>query len=275
MLPLHTFTSNPSRYSFLSMLVGEGGLNVRTGIPYGPGPRQALDVYSSRTAASHGPVALFLYGGSWRGGSRSCYGFVGAALASHGVTTAIADYRLFPQVRWPDFQADAAAALQWVQRELATDHTRPVLVIGHSAGAHMAALLALDPRWHRASRPAGVVGLSGPYSFEPTIWPTTRDIFVTARHPDEPRPVAQVTPDAPPMLLLHGAADTTVKPHNMQELAEALRRSNVPVETHLLPDSDHKATVLGFARPFRRRYAVLEKTLAFARRLAPAATVRS
>ncbi|MFM9939299.1 MAG: alpha/beta hydrolase [Hyphomicrobiaceae bacterium] len=275
MLPLRTFTAHPSRFSLLSMLVGEGGLDVRTDVAYGPHARHRLDVYQPKQDTGSGPVALFLYGGSWRGGCRSCYGFVGAALAAHGIPTAVSDYRLFPEVRWPLFQEDAAAAFRWVRRELGGHGQRPVVVIGHSAGAHMAALLAHDPRWLGAERPVALVGLSGPYSFQPTEWPTTREIFAMAQSRDEPRPLSHAGTHSPPSLLIHGAADITVKQFNLDEFAAVLRGHGTPVETLLLPEADHKATVLGFARPLRRRHGVLEPTLAFLRRLPVGPQIRS
>jgi acetyl esterase/lipase len=267
MLPLATFTNSPNRFALLSMLVGEGGLDVTTGLAYGPAPRQRLDVYRPRRDLGTGPVALFLYGGSWRGGCRGCYGFVGAALASAGMAAAVADYRLFPEVRWPAFQEDAAAAFRFVHAELADAGRRPVAVIGHSAGAHMAALLAFDRTWLGEMRPAGLVGLSGPYAFRPTEWPTTRDIFATARSPDAPRPLSHAGNGAPPALLVHGADDTTVKPHNTAELAARLRACRVPVTEIMLAGAGHKDTVAGFARPLRARLPVLAPTLAFLRGL--------
>ena len=267
MLPLRSFTSNPSRFSAFSTLVGEGGLDVHFDLAYGAGPRHRLDVYRSGQDTGSGPVALFLYGGSWRGGSRSCYGFVGAALAARGIPTAVADYRLYPEVRWPDFQGDAALAFRWVRRELGGEGRRPAVVIGHSAGAHMAALLALDRRWLGDARPAALVGISGPYAFQPTTWPTTAEIFATATDADEPRPIAYAGIHAPPTLLLHGAQDDTVKPHNATDLAAALRAAGVAVTLEMLEGADHKALVTGFARPFRSRTPVLERAIAFLRDL--------
>lgn len=274
MLPLRTFTANPSRFAFASMLVGEGGLVVETDMAYGSAQRHRLDVYRPPADDGRAPAALFLYGGGWRGGCRGCYGYVGAALAARGIPTAVADYRLFPEVRWPAFQQDAAAAWAWTRRHVADDGTRPVIVMGHSAGAHMAALLALDPRWHGGSPPAGLVGLSGPYDFKPTEWPTTRDIFATASQPDEPRPIAYVGRESPPSLLIHGDADTTVKPENTRALAAALRGAGVAVGELHLPGLGHVAPVVGFARPFRRRYPMLEPIVAFALGLADAGKPR-
>lgn len=270
MLPLKSFTSRPSRYSAFSMLVGESGLDIRYEQAYGPHPRHRLDVYRSHTDNGAGAVALFLYGGSWRGGSRSCYGFVGAALAASGIPTAVADYRLFPEVRWPLFQEDAAAAFRWVAKELGEKGARPAVVVGHSAGAHMAALLALDRRWLGEARPAALVGLSGPYAFQPTTWPSTKEIFATARDADEPRPIAFAGADAPPVLLMHGAADDTVKPHNASDFADVLRAAGSEVELEMVAGADHKALVMGFAQPFRRRVPVHSRTVGFIRGLTAA-----
>lgn len=266
MLPLESFTSNPSRYSALSMLVGDGGVDVSYGISYGAHPRQKLDVYRPRRLDERErPVALFLYGGSWKGGSRSCYGFVGAALAARGIATAVADYRLYPEVRWPVFQEDAAEAFRWTRTTLGANGQRSVIVVGHSAGAHMAAMLACDRRWLGSDRPAALVGLAGPYAFDPTTWPTTRDIFRTVAHRDEARPVAFAGSTAPPALLIHGAADDTVKPHNTEELATAFYAAGARAETVLLDGIGHKGLIFGFARPLRRRVPVLDTIVAFVR----------
>lgn len=272
MLPMAGFIDRPSRYSLFSTLVGEGGLSVRLGIEFGPLPRHRLDIYAPRrppTGSNDMPVALFLYGGTWRRGCRSCYGFVGAALAARGIATAVADYRLFPEVRWPAFQEDAALAFRQVRRELGDAGRRPVAVIGHSAGAHIAALLATDPRWLGADLPDALVAISGPYDFEPTHWPTTREVFATARSINEPRPTAHVGPHVPPALLIHGADDTVVEARNVAALAQAWRRHGRPVETRILPGVDHRGTITAFARPFRRRAPVLDLTVAFLAGLRP------
>jgi acetyl esterase/lipase len=281
MLPIAGFLAAPSRYSLFSTLVGEGGLAVHLGIAYGPEARHRLDVYAPREASGRAvggagrsvaseanPVALFLYGGAWRRGCRSCYGFVGAALAAHGIATAVADYRLVPAVRWPAFQEDAALAFAWTRRVLGENGRRPVAVVGHSAGAHIAALLAADRRWLGRDLPDALVGISGPYDFEPTHWPTTRDIFSTAGAINEPRPVAHVAPHVPPALLIHGSADRVVEPENTHALERAWQAAGRPVERLILDGADHRATVAAFARPYRRRVPLLPVVVAFLHGLA-------
>ena len=263
MLPLQSYTSNPSRYSAFSMLVGESGLSIDFDVAYDVNPRQRLDIYRRTDDPSRGPVALFLYGGSWRHGCRSCYGFVGAALASQGIPTAVADYRLFPEVTWPAFQEDAALAFRWVAKHLALNGRRPVILIGHSAGAHLAAHLALDRRWIGGLPVGGLVGLAGPYTFDPKAWASTSDIFAPAGISEILRPIALVNRQAPPTLLLHGARDDVVDPTVTKLFAGALQAAGTAVTAEILPGVGHRDLIVDFSWPFRRRAPVLARTVDF------------
>jgi acetyl esterase/lipase len=141
--------------------------------------------------------------------------------------------------------------------------------MGHSAGAYIAALLALDGRYldkaaPGAPPPAAVVGLAGPYSFDPTTWPRTEKIFSAAANtPDEARPVAFASAKAPPMFLSRGADDDVVAAYNADDLTAALRERGVPVENRLYPGLGHVGVLLAFSRPFRWRAPVLADSVAF------------
>ena len=223
---------NPN--SLFSALVAERDVELERGIVYGENARHKLDIY--RPCGERGrAVILFLYGGGWTSGERSTHGFAGAALASRGFTVIIPDYRLYPEAQFPEFVEDAARAYGWAVRNEGKD--KPVFVMGHSAGAHMAALIALDDRYIKNHgggllRPAGLIGLAGPYAFDPTTWPTTRDIFATAKTANKARPAAHVDGNAPPALLFHGLADETVRLWNMQTMATAYHEAAREVETH-------------------------------------------
>src|SRR5688572_12343511 len=148
-------------------------LGVR-GEAYGPGPRQKLDVYVPRRQAGGAPVAVFFYGGAWDSGRRQDYNWVGRALASRGFVTLVADYRLYPQVRYPHFLEDGALAVRWATDNAARFGGDPerIVLVGHSAGAYNAVMLGLDPRYLKAAgvepgRIKAVAGLSGPYDFLP------------------------------------------------------------------------------------------------------------
>jgi acetyl esterase/lipase len=254
-----------------NLIGSERGVGLRQGIAYGPLARQMLDVYVPPAGREKPAVALYFYGGGWRTGERGIYRFLGTALAARGVTTVVADYRLYPQARFPDFMVDAARAYRWVADHIADgpDGPRPIVLIGHSAGAHIGALLALDPSYRRryarsAAAPAGYIGLAGPYAFDPTTWHSTREIFASAAaHPDWARPVALVDESAPPSLLLYGLTDDTIRPFNQVELAEALTRHGVPVKTVDYPRLGHIGIVTAIGRPLRWRAPVLRDMLDF------------
>jgi acetyl esterase/lipase len=225
-------------------------------IAFGDGPRRRMDLYAPRQPAEHaGPLVVFWYGGAWVEGSKQDYRFVGAALASRGLVTVMPDYRLYPEVRFPDFLRDAAAAVAQAQREApryGANAARTVLG-GHSAGAYIAAMLALQPRYLREAGvdPASIVGffgLSGPYAIVPDT-STLKEIFNSRALPTEFQPVAQVSAAAPPALLFHGTADTVVYVSHTQALAQALRAQGVSVDLRIIPKRRHVDTVLALSRP--------------------------
>jgi acetyl esterase/lipase len=244
------------------------------GVAYGSLERQTLDVYAPPKAApgetTPAPVAVFFYGGSWDSGRRQDYGWVGRALAAQGFLTVVPDYRLYPAVRFPGFVEDGALAVRW-----AVDHAGPlggdpgrIVLIGHSAGAYSAAMLALDDLYLKA---AGVdpkvvrafAGLSGPYDFLPLDGPVTRRTF--GAFPDLPatQPAVYVRADSPPAFLATGDGDTTVRPRNTRILAAALRTKGVAVEERHYPGLNHADTVLALSRPFRGKAPVLSEMTAF------------
>lgn len=114
----------------------------REEIPFGSHSRQSLDWYRLQGDAITRPTVIFFYGGNWQSGRRQDYRFVADTLLWLGCDVVIPDYRLYPQVRFDAMLADAQAALGEVLARLPTDS--PVILMGHSAGAQLAALLALD-----------------------------------------------------------------------------------------------------------------------------------
>jgi len=240
------------------------------GAAYGTGARQTLDVYAPPTATGAEPVAVFFYGGSWDSGRRADYAWAGRAVAARGFLTMVPDYRLYPEVVFPDFLDDCATAVRWAvdnARALGGDPDRVVL-IGHSAGAYNAAMLALDPRYLKAAgvEPSAVrafAGLSGPYDFLPLDGPVTRRTFGQA--PDLPatQPGQYANARSPAAFLASGDADTTVYPRNTRKLASALRQAGGKVEERHYPGLDHADTVLALSRPFRAKTNLLGEMTTF------------
>lgn len=266
----------PDRVDLLNATVPLRGLTVARGLPYGAHPRQAMDVYRPADGGAGRPVVVWFYGGAWQSGRRQDYRFVAATLARRGMVVAVPDYRLFPEVRFPAFLHDAAAAVAHVQQRAAEwggDGGRVVLA-GHSAGAYIAAMLALDRRWLGAARRgiAGAAGLAGPYDFLPIRGADIRAIFAPASDPRETQPAHFATADAPPLLLLHGTRDDTCWPRNSLALAARLRAAGARAEAVLYPGIGHIGIVLGFV-PWLARCPVLRDVERFvSRSLSPRAT---
>ena len=248
---------------FLSKLVADRGTSVEHGVPFGA-HQQRLDIFRPLHAAPRAPIILFLHGGAWIMGSRAEYFFVGTVLAARGYTTIIADYRKYPKVRFPAFVEDAAAAYRWTAETFASaGQNRPIIVMGHSAGAHSAALLALDQRYLAGlPAPAGLIGFSGPYAMDAKTRLATRAVFAGTQAADL-RPSGFARPDAPPALLIQGKLDMIVRPANAVHLAQALADAGSAVETMLVPGMAHLGVLLALARPLRWRAPVLARVLGF------------
>ena len=242
---------------------------------YGPDARQRLDVYipigQSSAEIKNTPLVVFFYGGSWSMGDRADYRFVGEALASRGMVCVVADYRLSPAVRYPAFLEDSAAAVRWAvdnTGRLGADPAR-VFVMGHSAGAYNAAMLALDPRWLRTvglspARLAGWIGLAGPYDFLPIGDPRTQVAFNWPGTPADSQPLVHASRASPPALLLAASEDTVVNPQRSTvAMANKLKNSGVRVQSELFDSVSHVTLVASMASVLRGRAPVLERVTAF------------
>jgi acetyl esterase/lipase len=223
------------------------GVEVRRDIAYGAVPLQKLDIYIPPGLGTDEKrdVIVFFYGGRWMHGDKADYRFAGTALAKKGFIVVVPDYRKYPAVRFPVFVEDGAKAVAW-----AADHigeyggdAGSIHLAGHSAGAHIGALLASDSRYMRAEGKSRDIirsfsGLAGPYAFTPDK-PDLKDIFA----PPENYPSMQVTTfidgHQPPMLLLYGDKDEDVKRYNLDRLEKSIHEKGGCVRTKIYPGADH------------------------------------
>lgn len=237
---------------------------------YGADPAQRLTVFRMKGADKDLPVMVFIHGGSWARGKPESYAFVGRNFAERGFLTIVAGYRLYPDVRYPAMLEDAAAAAAWARRNAARLGGNPdqIWLSGHSAGAYNAVSIVLDPQWLAAEDVpqgaiAGAIGLSGPYDFYPFDKESTRNSFGSYSDPEATQPINHVRPDAPPLLLLTGTRDTTVRPRNTVALAKAMAAIGGRVESEIYPGMDHSGTLVALAHPWRSRRAVLAQIMQF------------
>jgi acetyl esterase/lipase len=273
LLAVTKLVAPPNQLNILDALMpsGTGISRVAEGVEFDKGNGIKLDVWApEKKSRAKLPVLLFFYGGGWYAGERAHYGFAGRAYASKGFIVVVADYRKVPQVRFPAFNQDAANAARWVQDNIEKfgGDARRVTLAGHSAGAYIAMMLTLDQRY---LRDAGVVpgfvratvGLAGAYDFLPLDSVRAVNAFRAWPKPIETQPIAFARADAPPIMVLTGTHDDTVKPRNAILMARKLRELGAVAEFKAYPGLNHEDLVMALSKPFRGKGAVLDDSSGF------------
>ena len=250
--------------ALLNTTVSRKGYTLEADIPYGTDPRQKLDLYRPDTPRADGKAVIFLYGGSWDSGTKSDYLFVAQALAANGMTVIVPDYRLYPEVRFPAFVEDAARSTRWAADRVGVEK---LTVMGHSAGAHSALMLAANTRYLADAgvdrmKLAGIIGLAGPYAFLPLTSRRLQDIFGGANDPAT-QPITFAAGALPPVLLLHGEVDRIVYPRNTVRLAAAWQAAGGNAEMKLYPEVDHIDIVAAMSSLLRARAPTLDDSMTF------------
>ncbi|MDN5923428.1 MAG: alpha/beta hydrolase [Xanthomonadales bacterium] len=259
-----------SLFGLVNATSGDAGLHVNRGEVFDPAHHLAMDIYAPKDA-QHLPVVVFLYGGSWQDGKRQWYRWMGETLARQGLVVAIPDYRKYPDVHMAGFMSDATLAVGWMHAHAGHYGGDPdtMFLMGHSAGAQIAALLATDGRWlarvgMQPSRLAGFIGVAGPYDFLPLTDPAFIGMFgATADAQAQSQPVNFVDGDEPPMLLLQGTSDHYVSLKNTRSMARHLRQQSEPVAVRLYSGIGHIRLLLSFSSPLRHSSSALHDTLTF------------
>ncbi|HTR87362.1 MAG TPA: alpha/beta hydrolase [Reyranella sp.] len=249
--------------ALLNRIVLRGGYTLQADIPYGEGPRHKLDLYLPKRPREDGIAILFFHGGGWREGDKADNQFVGQALAARGVTVVIADYRLFPEVRFPSFLEDGARAVRWAVDRIGADK---LFIMGHSAGAEIAAMLMADTPYLQAvgvdrMKLRGLIGLSGPYDFPPS-GPINAEVFVGS----DRRAIETITyvhAPLPPALLIHGLEDDYVPAASSERMAAAWRKAGAPVELKLYPGVAHGDLIGAFGDLIHKRATTRDDVLAW------------
>lgn len=240
-------------------------------LSYGPLAKQNLDIYRPDIASEMQPlpVVLFFHGGSWRDGSKNLYRFVAVTLAERGYLVVVPNYRKFPEVVFPAFVGDTAAAISWVieNADQYGGNPQSVFVMGHSSGAHMGALALADQRYLQsyAKQPnqvRGFIGLAGPYSFEPRAEDIV-EVFAGLNDYSQMQVDTFVDGNEPKMLLLHGMDDSIVASFNSDRLKTALDEHQIESRQIFYQGIDHAGIIGEFAAPYEANSEVVADILAF------------
>lgn len=246
--------------------------DVAKDIAYADGSRRRLDVYRPGNARP-APVIVFFYGGSWQTGSKETYLFLAATLAARGYVVVVPDYRVYPEVKFPDFLGDGAKAVRWAKDNAGAYGGDPsqVFVMGHSAGAYIAAMLVIDEEWlHGVGLDplrdvVGLIGVSGPYDFLPLKDEVLKTIFGGDRQ-RQTQPITFAVGRKPPALLIAGQADDVVNPANSTRLADKLRSQGNTVIDTVYERFGHVSILLSFAPFLSERFPLVRDIDAFAAR---------
>ncbi len=241
----------------------------QTNLVYGTSAAAKLDLYLP-VHRKHNPIVIFFYGSAWNGGDKASYKFVGAALADAGIIAVVPNYSLYPQAKFPTFMQDAAKAIAWTRshaREWDGDPNQ-IYLVGHSAGAHIAVMLALDQEYLQqvggtTNWLRGVVGLAGPYDFLPFTEEYLNDLFGPPENFSRSQPINYVRKDAPPLLLMHGLKDQRVSPRNTISLAAAMQAVGGRVNTRYFERAGHADLVAAFSIPQRNKLPVFKDIKSF------------
>ena len=246
--------ANVKKTAAINLLVPSDGYTKRQ-LSYGSDRQQSFDLYLPKTASPKIPV-VYIYGSAWRKKfNKSDFIFVAQALTSLGHPVIVPEHRRFPEIKFPVFVEDIADAIRYVDSNdigLPKPFTQYILM-GHSSGAHTAALLATDTRYLKQrnikAQLAGFIGMSGPYDL-PLDDAEVAPIFSTTSS-QRAKPVLNVRRGVPPALLLHGLADPRVPSYHTTRFRDALLRNGNSVTMKLYPGVDHEKLLGGIALPLR------------------------
>ncbi|MEI9903181.1 MAG: alpha/beta hydrolase [Asticcacaulis sp.] len=253
--------------TFNALTPKDGGIRrIARDVKYGDDPRQGYDVYGPARPGKPLPLLVFFYGGGWYSGSKNDYVWMGHALAALGYVVALPDYRVFPQVVYPAFLEDNAAAVKHLIAHAAdygADATRLALS-GQSAGAYSAVMMALDSQYLGPGDPVKTcVSISGPYDFYPFDVKASKDTFGRWPRPLETQPISYARPTKTHFLFLQSRADKVVGVHNSVNLQAKLLADGDDCRLKLYDGLTHEDTAAVYAIPFRGKAPLYRDTQAF------------
>ncbi|MBX6381793.1 MAG: alpha/beta hydrolase [Microbispora sp.] len=219
---------------------------ARLGMRYGPRPEQLLDFYPAGREGA--PLLVYVHGGYWQEMSRHESAFMAPGLVARGISVAVLGYGLAPAYGLPEIIAMVADGIRWVCRSAARlpGAPGPIVLSGHSAGAHLAAMSLLDgPGWKECGmRPseavAGAILISGVYDLEPICHTYVNDALgLDAGTARLCSPLHNLRSDLPPLVVVRGENETDEFGRQQTEFVAAVRALGCRVTDFVVPARNH------------------------------------
>lgn len=243
--------------------------NLEKNLSYGELDRHKLDIYRAETPKAGAPVLVFIHGGGWDSGSKDIYKFLAEGFTLEGYDVVVPNYRLYPEARYPDFLEDSAKAVAFTARQF---EGRPLVLMGHSAGAYNVLMLGLNGDYLLENMTdvcqtvSGIVSLAGPVG----IVPLESDPLITIfpdRFTKEDAPLNHADNLVPALLLINGDEDKSVYPQNAQALGEKVSERGGKADVKIYEGLDHIDVVRLLSRHFDGDSSLKSDILAFIGRL--------
>ncbi len=233
---------------FLNWMTPDDSYTLEADVSFGDRARDRIDYYTSTKSDDAKPMLVFIHGGGWNRGDKGLYEFFAEGLTAQGYDVALPNYRLYPDVNYPDFLVDNARAIAAVQKKYPS---RYLVLIGHSAGAYNVLMMGFKPEYlqNEGVEPCytirGIVSLAAPTG----AFPMTNEPHITIfpeRMQGDDAPLNNIGESIPPLLLLNGEQDESVSHINAVKLGDALADRNI-AQVKTYPGIDHIEPVSQFS----------------------------
>ncbi|VTU39612.1 acetyl esterase [Variovorax sp. PBL-H6] len=215
-------------------------------VRYGPLERQTFDFFTARQKP-RGTLAYF-HAGYWQSRDKSTFRFIAPAYTAAGLNVALVNYPLCPTVSLPELIEAVQACIPAIRARAAADQAEslPLVLSGHSAGAHIAAELALSG----VEDIAGVVAMSGIFDLAPLLATTlNQKLGLDAASAAACSPLHRVRALAAPALVVVGDEETPAFIAQSRRFHEALNKAGSRSSLLLVPQADHFSLLRRFSSP--------------------------
>ncbi len=240
-------------------------------VPGSDSPKHRFDFF--RPAGRGWPVLVFIHGGSWNSGDKSLtaggvdiYGNIGRFYAARGIGVAVINYRLIPAVTWREQLDDVALAVRAVAMQTRKSGGNParIFLLGHSAGGHLAASVALNPTVRASNKLpkiSGVIGVSGAgydmmdsetYRLGNQVSFYAERFAENGANPDWQRnasPATFLSKNSPPFLLLYADGDSAPLRRQSLHFHDLIQSKGRQSKLLRVPGESHILIVLTLTRP--------------------------